>query len=131
MTNINNQSLNLFEIAAVQDLDNQSAAAVSGGGVADAAVSAGAVIGDVTLFSQPGASVGVPESVQINNPVADLSTLNFANITSSVAVNNGQTWRFYTDKNYQGDYFDVGPDTALGNLPSNIDNNIESLKALP
>jgi hypothetical protein len=117
MTNINNQSLDLFALDTVQDLDNQSAAAVSGGGV----------VGDVTLWSAPSVS---GSSLDVNSKVADLSTLGFANITSSIQVNNGQTWRFYTDKNFQGQYFDVGPDTGLGSLPSNIDNNIESLQAI-
>lgn len=114
MSNINNQNKELYSVEAVQDLSQECAAAVTGGA-------------DVVLWSQPGPG-GTP--LEVNSAIQDLGTYGFANRTSAIQVLNNQTWRFYAGRNFTGQYFDVGPDTGRGVLPSFIDNNIESLKAI-
>lgn len=115
MSNINDQSQDFYIIDAVQDLDNGSAAAVSGGQVAD-----------VTLSSRTNQR---GRQLETNSAIRDLRRYNFNNITSSVAINNSQTWRFYTGLNFQGDSFDVGPNTGQ-NVPRRFDNRISSLRSI-
>lgn len=114
MSNINNQIKKLYSIEAVQDLSQESAAAVTGGA-------------DVTLWSRPGPSGAF---LELNSAVRDLRAYGFANRTSAIQVQNNQTWRFYTGRNFTGRFFDVGPDEGRGVLPGFIDNNIESLRAI-
>lgn len=114
MSNINNQTQDLFAIDTVQDLSLESAAAVSGGDVVKV----------VTLYSEQnfqGKSLGT------NNAIADLSASRFDNITSSIQVQSG-TWRFYTGKNFQGNFIEIGTETGLGRI--SLDNKISSLKAV-
>jgi hypothetical protein len=112
MSNIN-QTQDLFALDTVQDLDNESAAAVSGG------------VADVILHSGTGQQ---GRSLETNNKIANLSNFNFNNITSSVAVNSG-TWRFYTKPNFKGAYIDVESDTAR-DLPGKFNNSISSLRSI-
>ena len=100
MSKINNQSKSLYNIEFMEDIDHESAAAISGG----------VTVTDVTLFSESDA-----QGLQFgtNKAIEDLSNFGFDNSTAFIAVNNNQTWRFYEDANFQGDYIDVTPDTAL------------------
>ncbi|MEH2121802.1 peptidase inhibitor family I36 protein [Nostoc sp.] len=81
---------------------------------------------DVTLWDQ---QIGKGASFDTNNAVADLTKFGFNNKASAIQVNNGQKWRFYADKNFTGEYIDVGPDEARGNL-GKVNNRISSLKSI-
>lgn len=85
------------------------------------------VVKDVTLWdgtNRQGASF------ESNNAVADLSKVGFDNKASSIAVNNGQKWRFYKDKNFKGEFVEIGPDEFRGNL-GKLNNQISSFKSIP
>ncbi|MEI1375470.1 beta/gamma crystallin-related protein [Nostoc sp. UHCC 0926] len=81
---------------------------------------------DVTLWDQ---QIGKGASFDTNNAVADLTKFGFNNKASAIQVNNGQKWRFYAEKNFRGEYIDVGPDEARGNL-GKLNNRISSLKSI-
>jgi hypothetical protein len=112
MSSINNRVNDLYSIPGVQDLSHESAASISGGA-------------DVVLHSK---SSQQGESLETDKGIKDLSKFNFDDMTLSVQVQNNQTWRFYEDANFMGDYEDVGPDEArnLGKL----DGKVSSLKAI-
>lgn len=114
MSNINNQTQDLFALGTMQDLDNESAAAVSGG------------LADVTLHSNSGQK---GRTLETNKGIANLGKYGFNDITSSVAVTNDQVWRFYSDANFKGKYIDVGPDEAR-DLPREFNDRISSLKSI-
>jgi hypothetical protein len=99
MSQINNQSNSLYSIEFVQDISPETAASYSGG----------SSLADVTLSTVSNAEGDMFET---NEAVADLSQVNFNDSTAFISVTNGQTWRFYEDANFQGDYIDVGPDEA-------------------
>jgi hypothetical protein len=115
MMSNNQQIQNLFALDLVQDLDNESAAAVSGG----------KTVPDVVLYSRKNQQ---GKSLKVNNKIADLSKYNFDDISTSVVVNSG-TWRFYTEPNFQGQPIDVESDTAR-DLPRRFNNSISSLKSI-
>jgi hypothetical protein len=71
------------------------------------------VVKDVTLFSK---SINRGQSFESNRGVADLSAVGFDDKAAAIQVNNGQKWRFYKDKNFQGEFIEIGPDEARGNL---------------
>ena len=81
------------------------------------------VVKDVTLKAADG------REFESNVGVADLSAVGFDNKAVFAAINNGQTWRFYKDKNFQGESIDIGPDEARGFL-GNLDRQISSFKAI-
>jgi hypothetical protein len=81
------------------------------------------VVKDVTLKAADG------KEFESNVGVADLSAVGFDNKAVFAAINNGQTWRFYKDKNFQGESIDIGPDEARGFL-GNLDRQISSFKAI-
>jgi hypothetical protein len=81
---------------------------------------------DVTLFSK-GLNQG--QSFDSNVGVADLSAFGFNDKALSIAVNNGQKWRFYKDKDFQGEFIEVGPEATSNNL-GNFNNQISSFKSL-
>jgi Beta/Gamma crystallin/Mannan-binding protein len=83
-------------------------------------------IADVTLFSR-GLNQG--QSFESNVGVADLSAVGFNDKASSIAINNGQKWRFYKDKNFQGEFIEVGPEDTLSHL-GNLNNQISSFKSV-
>jgi hypothetical protein len=113
MSKINNQSKSLYNIEFMEDISHESAAAISGGA-------------DVVLYSKENFG-GNP--LEVNEAVSDLSLSSFDDITSSIRVNNDQTWRFYDLANYKGDYIDVGPGESLAKLEE-LNNDIESLKSI-
>lgn len=115
MMSNNKQIQNLFALDLVQDLDNESAAAVSGG----------KAVPDVILYSKKNRR---GKSLQVNDGIADLSKDNFDDISSSVVVNSG-TWRFYTEPNFKGQSIDVESDTAR-DLSGMFNNSISSLKSI-
>jgi hypothetical protein len=81
---------------------------------------------DVILWSNPSSS---GRSFESNVGVADLSKVGFDNKTSFIQVTNGQKWRFYKDKNFQGPFVEIGPDEARGGL-GNLDKQISSFRAV-
>jgi hypothetical protein len=87
---------------------------------------ASGVVKDVTLWdgaNRQGASF------DSNKGVADLSLVGFDNKASSIAVNNGQKWRFYKDKNFKGQFIEIGPDESLGNI-GRLNNQVSSFKSI-
>jgi hypothetical protein len=101
MSKINNQSNSLYNIEFVQDISHETAASYSGGAV---------TVTDVSLTSEPD-NQGF--SFNSNKGIEDLSEFGFNDATQFIAVNNDKTWRFYEDANFQGDYIDVAPNTAM------------------
>jgi hypothetical protein len=97
MSKLNNQSIDLFAIPCVQNLTNENAAAVSGGTLQ---------LTDVTLYSEPDA-LGL--QFGSNKKIENLGDFGFNDGTASIFVSNDQTWRFYENANFEGDYRDVGP----------------------
>jgi hypothetical protein len=97
MSKLNHQSNSLYNIEFVQDISPETAASYSGG------------LADVTLSTVSNAE---GDMLETNKAIADLSEFNFDNSTQFISVTNGQTWRFYEDANFQGDYIEVGPDEA-------------------
>ena len=84
------------------------------------------VVKDVTLWSKPNRQGTTFES---NQGVPDLSQVGFDNRASSIAVNNGQKWRFYKDKNFKGEFIEIGSDEFRGNL-GKFNNQISSFKSV-
>jgi hypothetical protein len=97
MSKINNQSNSLYNIECVQDISHESAAAISGGALETT---------DVILYSEPDA---LGYEFGSNQKIEDLSVFGFNDATGSIFVSNDQTWRFYENTNFEGDYRDVGP----------------------
>jgi Mannan-binding protein/Beta/Gamma crystallin len=83
-------------------------------------------IADVTLFSKVH---GRGQSFDSSVGVADLSAVGFNDKASSIAVNNGQKWRFYKDKDFQGEFIEVGPEDTRSRL-GNFNNQISSFKSV-
>ncbi len=81
---------------------------------------------DVTLFSN---NNGRGQSFDSNVGVADLSAVGFNDKASSIAVNNGQKWRFYKDKNFQGEFIEIGPKDSRSHLGS-LNRQISSFKSV-
>lgn len=115
MSNINNQSKELYGIPGVQEISTESASTYSGGQN---------VVKEVTLYSENSVQ---GKSLGTNNAIADLSKYGFDNITSSISVQTG-TWRFYTGKNFTGKFIEIEGETGLGFI--SLDNQISSLKAV-
>lgn len=68
-------------------------------------------------------------SFKSNEAVKDLSKFGFDNKASSIAVNNGQKWRFYKDKNFKGEFVEIGPDEFRGNL-GRLNNQVSSFRSV-
>ncbi|WP_310483182.1 beta/gamma crystallin-related protein [Chamaesiphon sp. VAR_48_metabat_403] len=62
--------------------------------------------------------------------VPDLSQFGFDNKASSIAVINGQKWRFYEGKNFQGRSLQMGPKQSIRNLGP-FNDRISSFKSVP
>ena len=102
-----------------------SVSLISGIAIHKTSVSA-QTVPDVTLWDQ---QIGKGASFKTNQAVADLSKVGFNDKASAIQVNNGQKWRFYAGKNFTGEYIDVGPDQAVGNI-GRLNNKVSSLKAI-
>jgi hypothetical protein len=87
--------------------------------------SAGAVT-DVILWD---VQIGTGKSFESNKGVADLSAVGFDKKASSIQVTNGQKWRFYKEKNFQGQFIEIGPDEARGSI-GNFSNQISSFQSV-
>src|SRR3712207_3489326 len=90
MSNTNNQSQDLYDIAGVEDLSHENAAACSGGT---------AVLYDERDFS--GASVTLTGR-------QEPSLVSFNNKASSILILDG-VWRFWTNQNFTGKSITLGP----------------------
>jgi Beta/Gamma crystallin len=78
------------------------------------------------LFSK---SINRGQSFESNQGVADLSTVGFDNKISAIQVSSGQKWRFYKDKNFQGEFIEVGTEATSSQL-GNLNNQISSFKSV-
>jgi hypothetical protein len=116
MSQIDNQSNCLYSVEFVRDISHETAASYAGGAV---------TVTDVSLTSKP-SNQGF--SFNSNKAIEDLSEYGFDDATQFIAVNNNKTWRFYEDPNFEGDYIDVAPDTAMNVGEFGL--SISSFKAL-
>jgi hypothetical protein len=88
MSNINNKTQDLFALDTVQDLDNESAAAIQGGAKA------------VELFADSDFRTKIIDA-DFNDPNLG-DNINRANdSTTSIKINRGE-WIFYSGSNFRG-----------------------------
>ncbi|MEH2378319.1 MAG: hypothetical protein V7K27_05345 [Nostoc sp.] len=112
MSNINNQSQDLYSVELVQDLDYEAAATVTGG----------------TLYISTGPS-GSGSETAVGKAYPDLG--GYDNKVSWYKVTGNTGWNAYTGTDYTGQKYYLAPGTQ-GNLGGDANNNIESLQpALP
>ncbi|MEH2407806.1 hypothetical protein [Nostoc sp.] len=107
MSNINNQTQDLYSIELVQDLDQEAAATVSGG----------------TLYISKGYN-GTDGEIGLSKGYTDLGS--YKNKVSWYKVTGYKNWYAYTGKNYTGKEYTLYAGTQ-GNLDGNANNNIESV----
>lgn len=117
MSKKKNQSKFLNNIKAIEDISQESAAAISGGALETT---------DVTLYSESDLQGFQFPS---NKKIEDLTEFGFNDATGSIAIANDKTWRFYEDANFQGQYIDVGPGQSAN--AGDFGMQISSFKALP
>lgn len=117
MTKIDNQSKSLYNIVVVEDIDHESAAAISGGALKAT---------DVTLYSE---SDLYGAQFSSNKKIEDLTEFGFNDATGSITIRNDKAWRFYEDVNFGGKYIDVGPGQSVNT--GDFGMKISSFKALP
>ncbi|MEH2352811.1 beta/gamma crystallin-related protein [Nostoc sp.] len=118
MSNINNQTQDLYSIESVQDLDNEAAAIVSGG-----AFSSGKRVlssGTLILWNSPNAR-GNP--IGFSRGKKSLGAFN--NKASSFQVVGNGDWYAFSGKDYKG-FKILLRAGKIGNLPGIFNNNIES-----
>jgi Beta/Gamma crystallin len=84
------------------------------------------VVKDVTLWDKANRQGA---SFDSNKGIADLSKVGFDNRASSIAVNNGQKWRFYKEKNFKGEFIEIGPDESRGNI-GRLNNQVSSFRSV-
>ncbi|MEH2371610.1 hypothetical protein [Nostoc sp.] len=107
MSNINNQTQDLYSIELVQDLDQEDAATVSGGALY---ISTG--------YNGSGSEIGLGKGYT--------SLGGYNNKVSWYKVTGYKGWYAYTGKNYTGQrYYLKG--NSQGNLGGNANNNFESV----
>ncbi|MEH1960330.1 MAG: hypothetical protein V7L05_10685 [Nostoc sp.] len=112
MSNINNQTQDLYSVELVQDLDHEAAATVTGG----------------TLYISTGYN-GSGSETPVGKAYTSLGGYN--NKVSWYKVTGNTGWYAYTGQNYTGKKYYLAPGTQ-GNLGGYANNNIESvLPALP
>lgn len=104
MSDINNKIQDFFTLSVVQDLENESAAAISGGAAVE--------LYNDDNFGKPLVQTN-SDSPNVGNDVNDRVT--------SIVINEG-VWRFYTDSQYRGVSADLGvgryPNIGLGIIPN-------------
>jgi hypothetical protein len=110
MSTINNQTEGLFVLDTVEDLSDDSAAAIQGG---------------ISVWQ--GANFTGPARNLEASP--DLVKQGFNDQISSIHNNTQKTWAFYANANYSGSTFSLKPGQRAGNLGP-VDNKISSLKSL-
>jgi len=130
MSNINNQTQDLFALDTVQDLDNETAATCSGG--------VGFLFGpdpDVILHKDPngqGQPLGV--NAATGDGVPNIGLINgqettFNDQVSSITIKRG-SWNFFGDDNYRGQSTGVlAPGTY--NLGANDDAITSAFRVAP
>ena len=107
MSSTNNQSKDLYKIAAVEELSNETAATCSGG----------------ALLAFTGTNfTGTPDL--INGPTANLGKFN--NKIQSIVL-PAKRWKFWTEENFKGNSFVLNP----GNYYNLKGLKFESVKPLP
>ncbi|MBN3872809.1 MAG: beta/gamma crystallin-related protein [Nostoc sp.] len=112
MSNINNQTQDLYSIELVQDLDHEAAATVSGGASAQ-------VFTDANFSGTP--STIFDYDVSLFDPNV------FNDRISSIKVYSGQ-WTFWSDANYSGSGIILGPGeySDLSKLNGGVYNDVIS-----
>ncbi|MBW4532863.1 MAG: beta/gamma crystallin family protein [Pleurocapsa minor HA4230-MV1] len=104
MSNINNKTQDLFALDTVQDLDNESAAAIQGGAA-------------VELFADSNFRKSMVKTDEGSANVGD----GVNDRTTSIIINSGK-WRFYTDSNFRGVSTTLGvgrhANVGLGSIPN-------------
>lgn len=115
MSNINNQTQDLFAPCPVQDLDHQSAAAIQGG---------------IQLYTD----ANFEGFLLPTEAVSDLSQVSsgfFNDQTSSIFNDTNKVWKFYTDANYEGSVLTLKPGTGSANLAGTpFQDSISSYKSV-
>lgn len=104
MSNINNKTQDLFALDIIQDLDNESAAAIQGGAA-------------VELFNDSNFRKPIVKTNRGTRNVGERAN----DRTTSIIINSGK-WRFYTDSNFRGVSTDLGrgryANIGLGRIPN-------------
>lgn len=111
MSKINNQTKDIYGIAGVQDLSNETAATYSGGEL---------IIWDGKNFKG--------ESLVLSGGVKDMKSFN--NRASSLKITGDKIWVLYTGKNFTGKKLRVQGAQFKDLSLFNFNNNIESLRSL-
>lgn len=101
---------NLYAIDTVQDLNEESAAAVQGG---------------ILVYTGSGFR-GLRRDVQATR---NLGSVGLNNDISSIRNNTRKTWVFYTGVNFSGDRISLRPGRAFSRL-GGFDNRISSLRSI-
>jgi hypothetical protein len=113
MTKINKQSISLYNIEAVEDIDHESAAAIQGGAA-------------VELFADSNFRNRMVSTDRGSANVGD----GVNDRTTSIKINEGK-WRFYTDSNFRGVSTDLGPgeysNIGLGTIPNDSITSFERI----
>ena len=110
MSTINNKTNGLFAIDSVEDLSHDSAAAIQGG-----------------IFVWDGANFTGPRRDLQASP--NLTSQGFNDKISSIRNNTRRTWVFYTNANFTGRVFRLGPGQRASNLRG-FDNQISSMRSV-
>ncbi|MHC5935783.1 hypothetical protein [Nostoc sp.] len=108
MSNINNQTKDLYSIEFVQDLDQETSASVSGGALVLTTDAGGE--GTRRTFTGLNRSLG-----------------SFNNITSWYEVTGNRDWVVYTGRNFSGIARRLGAGKS-NNLPGIFNDNVESAR---
>ena len=111
MSTINNQTEGLLVLDTVEDLSDDSAAAIQGG-----------------ISVWPGANFTGPARNLEASP--NLVNQGFNDQISSITNNTQKTWAFYANANYSGSTFSLKPGQRVGSM-AGFDNQISSLKSVP
>ncbi|MEH2242934.1 hypothetical protein [Nostoc sp.] len=109
MSNINDQTQDLYSIELVQDLDHEAAATVTGG----------------YLYLSTGYNGSGSETPPLGKAYPDLG--GYDNKVSWYKVTGNKGWYAYTGKNYTGKGYYLKPGSK-GNLGGYANNNWESVK---
>lgn len=111
MSNINNQTKDIYGIAEVQELSNETAATCCGGEL---------IVWDGKNFTR--------DSLVLSGGVKDLKSFN--NRASSLKITGDKIWVLYTGKNFTGNKLRVQGAQFKDLSLFEFNNNIESLRPL-
>lgn len=114
MSNINNQTKDLFALDTVRDLDHESAAAIQGG---------------IQLY----ADANFQGALLPTNAIGDLSQVpgNLNDQTSSIINDTDKVWQFCTDANFGGQCTTLDPGFSFPDLNGTVyQDSISSYKSL-